>query len=139
MVPGGCTQWRVMSRSGVCAAWWREVATRLRYDAVVCQDHYTGEPRCRVSLPCCLPGRPAPSSAYWEACEQGEALLAVLFPHLSGLRVHRAEDTGAAVAIWASRRAGQRCCPRCGQGSSRVHGGYSRVVADENGPAAGQC
>ena len=66
----------------------------------------------------------------WEACEQGEALLAVLFPHLSGLRVHRAEDTGAAVVIWASRRAGLACCPRCGQGSSRVHGGYSRVVAD---------
>ena len=50
----------------------------------------------------------------WEACEQGEALLAVLFPYLSGLRVHRAEDTGEAVVIWASCRAEVACCPRCG-------------------------
>jgi transposase len=72
----------------------------------------------------------------WEACEHGEALLAVLFPHLSGLRVHRVEDAGEAVVIWASCRAELACCPRCGQGSSRVHGGYSRVVAD--GAAGGR-
>jgi len=72
----------------------------------------------------------------WEVSEQGEALLAVLFPHLSGLRVHRVEDTGEAVLIWASCRAASACCPRCGQESSRVHGGYLRVVAD--GAAGGR-
>ena len=71
-----------------------------------------------------------------DVCEQGEALLAVLFPHLSGLRVHRVEDTGEAAVIWASCRTASACCPRCGQESSRVHGGYSRVVAD--GAAGGR-
>ena len=72
----------------------------------------------------------------WDVSEQGEALLAVLFPHLAGLRVHRVEDTGEAVVISASCRAASACCPRCGQESSRVHGGYSRVVAD--GAAGGR-
>jgi zinc-finger of transposase IS204/IS1001/IS1096/IS1165/Transposase len=35
-----------------------------------------------------------------------------------------------------NRRAGTACCPRCGQGSSRVHGGYTRMVAD--GAAGGR-
>jgi len=70
----------------------------------------------------------------WEVSDQGDVLLAILFPHLAGLRVHRAEDTGEAVVISASCRAASACCPRCGQESSRVHGGYSRVVA---GSAAG--
>jgi transposase len=63
-------------------------------------------------------------------------LLTVLFPHLAGLRLHRVEDTGAAVVISASSRAGQACCPRCGTPSSRVHGGYARTVAD--GAAGGR-
>ncbi len=71
-----------------------------------------------------------------DVCEQGEALLAVLFPHLSGLRVHRVEDTGEAAVIWASCRTASACCSRCGQESSRVHGGYSRVVTD--GAAGGR-
>jgi transposase len=62
--------------------------------------------------------------------EQGQALLAVLFPHLAGLRVHRVEDGGDAVMIVASCRAQAACCPRCGQESRRVHGGYARIVAD---------
>jgi transposase len=66
----------------------------------------------------------------WEVPDQGGGLLAMLFPHLSGLRVHRVEDTGDAVVISASRRVRPACCPRCGQQSARVHGGYSRVVAD---------
>ena len=41
-----------------------------------------------------LPAGPASSARAWEAGEQGEALLAMLFPHLAGLRVHRVEDTG---------------------------------------------
>ncbi len=72
----------------------------------------------------------------WEPSEQGETLLAMLFPHLAGLRVHRVEDTGEAVVIYATRRAGSACCPRCGQESARVHGGYWRTVAD--GAAGGR-
>jgi len=60
----------------------------------------------------------------------------VLFPHLAGLGVHRVEDTGDAVMIVASCRAGAACCPRCGQQSARVHGGYARMVAD--GAAGGR-
>ena len=72
----------------------------------------------------------------WDVSEQGQALLAVLFPHLAGLRVHRVEDAGAAVMIAASCRADSACCPRCGQASARVHGGYARTVAD--GAAGGR-
>ena len=60
----------------------------------------------------------------------------MLFPHLAGLRVHRVEDTGYAVVISASCRAQSARCLRCGQQSSQVHGGYSRLVAD--GAAGGR-
>ena len=85
-----------------------------------------------------LPAGPASSAArvVWDVCEQGQALLAVLFPHLAGLRVHRVEDAGDAVMIVASCRAEAACCPRCGQESARVHGGYARMVAD--GAAGGR-
>lgn len=63
-------------------------------------------------------------------------MLAVLFPHLAGLRVHRVEDAGAAVMIAATCRTGSACCPRCGLESARVHGGYARTVAD--GAAGGR-
>ena len=71
-----------------------------------------------------------------EVSGQGEELLFMLFPHLRGLRAWRVEDTGDAVVIRASRRAPQARCPACGSLSSRVHGGYARVVAD--GAAAGR-
>jgi len=85
-----------------------------------------------------LPAGPASSAArvVWDVSEQGQALLAVLFPHLAGLRVHRVEDAGDAVMIVASCQAGSACCPRCGQESGRVHGGYARTVAD--GAAGGR-
>jgi transposase len=85
-----------------------------------------------------LPAGPAGSAArvVWDVSDQGQALLAVLFPHLAGLRVHRVEDTGDAVMIVASCRAESACCPRCGQQSARVHGGYGRTVAD--GAAGGR-
>ena len=85
-----------------------------------------------------LPAGPASPAArvVWDVSEQGQALLAVLFPHLAGLRVHRVEDAGDAVMIAASCQAGSACCPRCGQASARVHGGYARTVAD--GAAAGR-
>jgi transposase len=85
-----------------------------------------------------LPAGPASPAArvVWDVSEQGQALLAVLFPHLAGLRVHRVEDAGAAVMIAASCRADSACCPRCGLESARVHGGYARTVAD--GAAGGR-
>ena len=85
-----------------------------------------------------LPAGPASPAArvVWDVSEQGQALLAVLFPHLAGLRVHRVEDIGEAVMIAASCRAGSACCPRCGQASAQVHGGYGRTVAD--GAAGGR-
>jgi transposase len=84
-----------------------------------------------------LPAGPASSAAcVWDVSEQGMALLAVLFPHLAGLRVHRVEDAGDAVVIAASCGAGSACCPRCGLESARVHGGYARTVAD--GAAGGR-
>ena len=54
-----------------------------------------------------LPAGPPSSAArlVWDVSEQGQALLAVLFPHLAGLRVHRVEDVGDAVMIVASCRA----------------------------------
>ena len=72
----------------------------------------------------------------WDVSGQGESLLTVLFPHLAGLRAHTVEDTGHAVMIIASCRAEAACCPRCGQESGRVHGGYARMVAD--GAAGGR-
>ena len=60
----------------------------------------------------------------------------MLFPHLRGLRVGQVEDTGDAVVIRACCRAAQAQCPACGAVSSRVHGGYARVVAD--GAAGGR-
>jgi zinc-finger of transposase IS204/IS1001/IS1096/IS1165 len=66
----------------------------------------------------------------------GEELLFMLFPHLRGLRAGQVEDTGVAVVIRASCRSARARCPLCGAVSSRVHGGYVRVVAD--GAAGGR-
>ena len=71
-----------------------------------------------------------------DVSEEGQKLLALLFPQLAGLRVHRIEDTGDAVVISASCTASSGCCPACGSASARVHGGYSRTVAD--GAAGGR-
>ena len=71
-----------------------------------------------------------------EVSGPGEELLLMLFPHLRGLRILRVEDTGEAVAIRACCRAACARCPSCGAVSSRVHGGYARVVAD--GAAGGR-
>jgi len=85
-----------------------------------------------------MPPAGAASSPHlvWNVSELGESLLTALFPHLAGLRVHRVEDIVHTVVISASCRAGGASCPRCGQESARVHGGYSRVVAD--GAAGGR-
>ena len=71
-----------------------------------------------------------------EVSEEGGKLLALLFPQLAGLEVHQVEDTGDAVVISASCVASPGRCPACGTTSARVHGGYSRSVAD--GAAGGR-
>jgi transposase len=81
-------------------------------------------------------GAPASAGLVLELSGQGEELLFMLFPHLRGLRVGQVEDTGDAVVIRACCRAPQARCPACGAASSRVHGGYARVVAD--GAAGGR-
>ena len=81
-------------------------------------------------------GAAAAAGRVLEVSGQGEELLFMLFPHLRGLRVGQVEDTGDAVVIRACCRAAQARCPLCGAVSSRVHGGYGRVVAD--GAAGGR-
>jgi transposase len=78
------------------------------------------------------PVLPSPSAVVrvLDVSEEGAELLALLFPQLAGLRVHQVEDTGDAVVISASCIASPECCPACGSVSARVHGGYSRTVAD---------
>ena len=93
-----------------------------------------------ASLPVQSAMTPVPVSAaavrVLDVSEEGGELLALLFPQLAGLRVHRVEDTGDAVVISASCTASSECCPACGSVSARVHGGYSRTVAD--GAAGGR-
>src|SRR3984893_14558818 len=79
---------------------------------------------------------PAAAVRVLEVSEEGAELLALLFPQLAGLEVHRVEDTGDAVVISASCIGSPGCCPACGSASARVHGGYSRTVAD--GAAGGR-
>ena len=83
------------------------------------------------------PVPPSPAAVrVLDVSEEGGKLLALLFPQLAGLRVHRVEDTGGEVVIAASCAASSGCCPACGSPSARVHGGYSRTVAD--GAAGGR-
>jgi transposase len=77
-----------------------------------------------------------PAARVLDVSEEGQELLALLFPQLAGLRVHRIEDNGDAVVITASCTASSGSCPACGSVSARVHGGYSRTVAD--GAAGGR-
>jgi hypothetical protein len=69
---------------------------------------------------------------------QDDALAAMLFPQLARLRMHTVADAGEAVVISASCRAESACCPRCGQESSRVHGGI-RGWWPTARPAAARC
>jgi hypothetical protein len=71
-----------------------------------------------------------------DVSEEGQKLLVLLFPQLAALEVYRIEDTGDAVVISASCVPSSGCCPACGSPSARVHGGYSRTVAD--GAAGGR-
>jgi transposase len=93
-----------------------------------------------ASLPVQSAMTPVPVSAAavraQDVSEEGQKLLALLFPQLAGLRVHRIEDTGDAVVISAACVSASEPCPTCGLPSARVHGGYSRTVAD--GAAGGR-
>ncbi|GIH47135.1 transposase family protein [Microbispora rosea] len=57
-------------------------------------------------------------------------MLAVLFPHLSGLRIDQVYQWGTSVRIRARTRTTQAACPRCGMVSQRVHSSYERRVCD---------
>lgn len=82
-----------------------------------------------------VPASPAVSRVI-EVSGEAAKLLVLLFPQLAGLDVHRVEDTGDSVLISATCAASSGCCPACGTVSSRIHGGYSRTVAD--GAAGGR-
>jgi transposase len=84
------------------------------------------------------PVLPSPHGAacVLELSSEGAKLLALLFPQLVGLRVHRIEDTGGSVVISASCVSSSGRCPACGAVSARAHGGYWRTVAD--GAAGGR-
>jgi len=51
-------------------------------------------------------------------------------PHLSGVVVERVEQEPARVCIQARTPAGEAACPKCGALSRRVHGRYTRQLAD---------
>jgi hypothetical protein len=76
-----------------------------------------------------MPVRSPSAALVLDISEEGQKLLA-LFPQLAGLRVHRIEDTGDALVISVSCAASSECGPACGSVPARVHGGYSRTVAD---------
>ena len=69
-----------------------------------------------------LPAGPASSAArvVWDVSEQGQALLAVLFPHLAGLDLERVEDLGETVRITARTRTAALACRGCWVVSSQV-------------------
>ncbi|MFC7535689.1 ISL3 family transposase [Actinoplanes sp. GCM10030250] len=56
--------------------------------------------------------------------------LGVLLPHLSGVKVERAEVTEDSVLVDASGRAVHVACPGCQAWSRRVHSRYVRRLAD---------
>ena len=91
-----------------------------------------------MPVQCVMPPIPSSPAAVrvLDVSEEGQKLLALLFPQLAGLKVYRIEDTGDAVVISASCVPSPECCPACGSPSARVHGGYSRTVAD--GAAGGR-
>lgn len=57
-------------------------------------------------------------------------LLRMLFPHLASVSIAQVEDRGALVRITASSAQASAHCPSCGCGSSAVHSGYARSIAD---------
>jgi hypothetical protein len=60
----------------------------------------------------------------------GVDLLGALFPHFTGITVEHVVDRGTLVRITASCTEPSGCCPSCGNGSSAVHSGSERSIAD---------
>ena len=91
-----------------------------------------------MPVQCVMPPIPSSPAAVrvLDVSEEGQKLLVLLFPQLAGLKVYRIEDTGDAVVISAWCVPSPERCPACGSPSARVHGGYSRTVAD--GAAGGR-
>ncbi|MBF6137160.1 hypothetical protein IU433_21810 [Nocardia puris] len=58
--------------------------------------------------------------------------MAVLFPHLSELRIESVVEAGAVVRIEASAPEAPVPCPDCGQVSSPVHSRYERRLFCSN-------
>lgn len=57
-------------------------------------------------------------------------LVALLFPHLSSVRVEELSRSGASVALHARVTVACARCPECGTASGRVHSRYARQLAD---------
>ncbi|WP_053720597.1 ISL3 family transposase [Saccharothrix sp. NRRL B-16348] len=57
-------------------------------------------------------------------------LLAVMFPHLSVVRVEKVARAGGSVALHARPTSRTAACPCCGVDSARVHSRYPRTVSD---------
>ena len=62
------------------------------------------------------------------SCQHGISLERLL-PHLGGVIVEVAELAGGLLCLWVRARADHAACPRCGQGSGRVHSTYGRRLA----------
>ncbi|WP_330182278.1 ISL3 family transposase [Nocardia sp. NBC_01503] len=56
--------------------------------------------------------------------------MAVLFPHLNGLRIESVDSTGVRVRIEARTGDEPAACPGCGMLSRRVHSRYGRRLSD---------
>lgn len=61
---------------------------------------------------------------------QGDLGLGVLLPHLAAVLVEKTEVGEGVVRAWARARADGAACPRCGGWCTRVHGRYTRRLAD---------
>ena len=57
--------------------------------------------------------------------------LAAILPHLAGLRVARIELCSDDLVLEVATRARSARCPACGRRSRRVHGYYTRKIADQ--------
>jgi hypothetical protein len=57
-------------------------------------------------------------------------LLAVFFPHMSGLRITNVSDTGMSVRVQAETSTVAARCPACSTPSRRVHSRYERRLLD---------
>jgi transposase len=60
-----------------------------------------------------------------------DALLSLLFPHWSDVRVHGVSATSASLRFDVAATSRTAVCPVCGRSSGRVHSRYERQLADQ--------